>query len=44
MDVSKIKKMGWAARISLEEGLRTVYKEYAATAAGRNPESTKQEA
>ena len=30
MDVSKIRKMGWSARISLEEGLRSVYKEYAA--------------
>lgn len=28
MDVSKMKSMGWQARISLEEGIRTVYAEY----------------
>ncbi len=28
MDVSKIKAMGWKAKISLEEGIRMVYAEY----------------
>ena len=28
MDVSKMKSMGWQARISLEEGIRAVYGEY----------------
>ena len=28
MDVSKLKAMGWKARISLEEGMRRVYGEY----------------
>jgi len=28
MDVSKMKSMGWQARISLEEGIRAVYAEY----------------
>lgn len=28
MDVSKLHGMGWKARISLEEGIRTVYEEY----------------
>ena len=28
MDVSKLKRMGWQARISLEDGIRSVYEEY----------------
>jgi GDP-L-fucose synthase len=28
MDISKINTMGWKARISLEEGIRSVYEEY----------------
>ena len=28
MDVSKLKGMGWQARISLEDGIRSVYEEY----------------
>jgi GDP-L-fucose synthase len=28
MDISKLKSMGWTARIPLEEGIRTVYEEY----------------
>ena len=31
MDVSKMKSMGWQARISLEEGIRAVYQEYEKT-------------
>lgn len=30
MDVSKINQLGWTAKISLEDGIREVYKEYAA--------------
>jgi GDP-L-fucose synthase len=33
MDVSKMKSLGWQARISLEEGIRQVYKEYEKTTA-----------
>ena len=28
MDVSKIKAMGWSAKIPLEEGISRVYREY----------------
>jgi len=28
MDVSKINAMGWKARISLDDGIRSVYGEY----------------
>jgi nucleoside-diphosphate-sugar epimerase len=28
MDVSKLKAMGWTAKIGLEEGIRSVYAEY----------------
>jgi nucleoside-diphosphate-sugar epimerase len=33
MDVSKLHRQGWRHRITLEEGLRGVYQEYAGKAA-----------
>jgi GDP-L-fucose synthase len=33
LDVSRMKKLGWEARISLRDGLTAVYREYSAIAA-----------